>query len=250
MTHEFTFLLVVLLASRLVYTFNDAPLPTRRVIVMIVVQLLGLAPFEITLPLLLLGLVMVVQAIVFRRFETRAGSLEGMRILSFVISLVLISVFCSPSIGMGFNAAVLNALSRLPDYSVLLAPVTGVSWGHAGVIVLGFFIVLNEANLVLRLLLRRLNLAPHRNDEAGPSDDLLNEGEYNTGRVIGILERTLIYVAVLNNDVAAIGLVLAAKAFTRFKEFDNRRFAEYVLIGTLASAFLAVAVAMIMKAIS
>ena len=35
--------------------------------------------------------------------------------------------------------------------------------------------------------------------------------------------------------------MLAAKGFTRFKELDDRDFAEYVLIGTLLSSSLAIA---------
>jgi hypothetical protein len=46
---------------------------------------------------------------------------------------------------------------------------------------------------------------------------------------------------ILRGQYGAIGFVLAAKAFTRFKALDDRPFAEYVLIGTLLSACLALA---------
>ena len=54
----------------------------------------------------------------------------------------------------------------------------------------------------------------------------LDRQEYNAGRFIGILERLLIYVPVLRGQYAAIGLILAAKSFARFKEMDGRDFAE------------------------
>jgi hypothetical protein len=73
--------------------------------------------------------------------------------------------------------------------------------------------------------------------------------EYNTGRVIGILERIIIYVAVLTDQIAAIGLVLAVKGLARFKEMDDRPFAEYVLVGTLLSLLLAVFVALLVKSL-
>jgi hypothetical protein len=51
----------------------------------------------------------------------------------------------------------------------------------------------------------------------------------------------LLYSFVLQGQYGAIGFILAAKAFTRFKALDDRPFAEYVLIGTLLSACLALA---------
>lgn len=64
----------------------------------------------------------------------------------------------------------------------------------------------------------------------------------NPEQAIGMLERLLVYGFVLQGQYAAIGLILAAKSFARFKEMDERDFAEYVLIGTLLSVTSAVAV--------
>jgi hypothetical protein len=75
----------------------------------------------------------------------------------------------------------------------------------------------------------------------------IDEKEYSTGRVIGMLERILIYFFVLINEFAAIGFIIAAKGFTRFKELDEREFAEYVLIGTLLSAASSIFTAIIVK---
>ncbi|MBG0785556.1 MAG: hypothetical protein H0S79_10685 [Anaerolineaceae bacterium] len=63
--------------------------------------------------------------------------------------------------------------------------------------------------------------------------------EYKSGRIIGILERVIVYLAMLSNEYDIIGFILAAKAFARFKELDKKVYAEYVLIGTLASILLA-----------
>lgn len=37
----------------------------------------------------------------------------------------------------------------------------------------------------------------------------------------------------MTNNYGSIAFILAAKAFTRFRELEDRDFAEYVLIGTL-----------------
>jgi hypothetical protein len=74
-------------------------------------------------------------------------------------------------------------------------------------------------------------------------------GEFNRGRIIGLFERGIIYLLILLGQYAAIGFVLAAKSFTRFKELDQRDFAEYVLIGTLMSSMVAVGVGLIVKTV-
>ncbi|MBN2356410.1 DUF3307 domain-containing protein [candidate division KSB1 bacterium] len=66
--------------------------------------------------------------------------------------------------------------------------------------------------------------------------------EDNTGRLIGNIERILIFLLIIYNSLAAIGFVLAAKSIARFEELKDKRFAEYYLIGTLSSALLAMVV--------
>lgn len=69
----------------------------------------------------------------------------------------------------------------------------------------------------------------------------------NAGKFIGILERLLIYVFVLTNHFEAVGFLLAAKSIFRFgdlKEGSDLKLTEYVLIGTLLSFGIAVAVSL------
>ncbi|MEW6573795.1 MAG: DUF3307 domain-containing protein [Bacillota bacterium] len=63
----------------------------------------------------------------------------------------------------------------------------------------------------------------------------------NIGKCIGLLERAVILVLVMYGEMTAVGFVLAAKSIARFKQLDDRAFAEYYLVGTLLSALLAVA---------
>ena len=61
------------------------------------------------------------------------------------------------------------------------------------------------------------------------------------GEAIGVLERLLIVAFVLTANQPAIGFVVAAKTLARFRQLDDRRFAEYYLLGTLASVSVALA---------
>ena len=68
------------------------------------------------------------------------------------------------------------------------------------------------------------------------------------GRTIGILERMLITPLIFVGAYEAVGLALAAKSIARFDQLRDRRFAEYYLIGTLASVALAVVIGLLTSA--
>ncbi|MFQ1699901.1 DUF3307 domain-containing protein [Loktanella agnita] len=56
------------------------------------------------------------------------------------------------------------------------------------------------------------------------------------GRMIGVLERALIYLMVMAGQPAGIGFLIAAKSILRFDTVSkDQRASEYVIIGTLAS---------------
>jgi hypothetical protein len=63
------------------------------------------------------------------------------------------------------------------------------------------------------------------------------------GKLIGYLERLLILAFVLVNQFAGIGFLVAAKSIFRFseiKENNDRKEAEYIIIGTFASFLYAI----------
>ena len=68
------------------------------------------------------------------------------------------------------------------------------------------------------------------------------------GATIGAFERLLIVAFILVNATAAVGFVIAAKTIARFKQLDDRGFAEYYLLGTLASVTVAIGSAIIAEA--
>jgi len=66
--------------------------------------------------------------------------------------------------------------------------------------------------------------------------DISAESLPGAGRVIGQLERGLIFALVLLGQPQGVGLLIAAKSILRFGAVrDDRALSEYVIIGTLAS---------------
>ncbi len=71
----------------------------------------------------------------------------------------------------------------------------------------------------------------------------------NAGLYIGWLERALLYMFMLAGAASAAVAIVALKSVARFPSFRQERFAEYYLIGTLSSVFVATAAAMGVRAL-
>lgn len=70
----------------------------------------------------------------------------------------------------------------------------------------------------------------------------------NAGKWIGITERVIIFIFVLQNQYSAIGLLIAAKGIIRFNEKDRLEIkTEYLVIGTLMSMGLAIVAGLVVK---
>jgi len=85
------------------------------------------------------------------------------------------------------------------------------------------------------LRLRRRRPAP-AGAQAGPDPDWQT---LRAGRVIGALERWLIFTLVLHAQYSLVGLVLTAKSIARFRQLEEASFAEYYLLWTLYSLVIA-----------
>jgi hypothetical protein len=93
----------------------------------------------------------------------------------------------------------------------------------------------------------RLGAAGSEADPARPGSGPLGPNA-RVGATIGVLERILIVVFVLTGSEAAVGFVVAAKTLARFRLLDDRDFAEYYLLGTLASVAVAIVSGLIARA--
>ena len=74
-----------------------------------------------------------------------------------------------------------------------------------------------------------------------------NLEELKAGNIIGKLERIIIAILLLNNQFGVIGFVLTAKSIARFKQMEDKNFAEKYLIGTLTSFLIVLITILILK---
>ena len=118
----------------------------------------------------------------------------------------------------------------------LVTPIpAGLWWGRVGLLATGYLYVSGRGSVLIRGVLELSSLQMRRDEDrtAGAID-------VARGRAIGALERALALTLVLLGEYGAVGWIIAAKSLARFKALEEREFAEYFLIGTLASFLLAV----------
>ena len=109
------------------------------------------------------------------------------------------------------------------------------------VVSIGFLLTAFESNYLVLSLLKSYSAGIGGRDDGGTTLQM--------GRLIGILERTILYILIITGNLSTIGFIIAAKAVARFKELEDKEFAEYFLVGTLASVGITLVVTLWIKAI-
>lgn len=72
-------------------------------------------------------------------------------------------------------------------------------------------------------------------------DNKIITKDNNTGRIIGMIERTIMLVFLAIGQYSSVGLVLTAKSIARYDRIAKEKdFAEYYLLGTLLSTIIVV----------
>jgi hypothetical protein len=238
------------LGSRLIYLFNDSRLPGRTlgIVGLIQVALCFLAFTAGWLPVLLAALLVSV-LLVAERWLPQDWLNESRFAALLIILIALVALRDNLVPAPWFAGMLRQLLLAVPGVGTQ----TDASLDNGLWFLTGFLLVANEANLLIRSLFHRFHLEPRveADGAAGMPGGQLDRQEYNAGRIIGILERWLMYsVLLVSQNINVVALLIAAKGFARFRQMDERAFAEYVLIGTLASTLLSVLIAQIIGGLS
>lgn len=167
-----------------------------------------------------------------------AGVLAGLILVAAVIPLSKLRFATLGLLALGSPfwldrgiAAVVGHQFFLPDRTQIL------------LIVAGLLMAAVAGNVLVEETIKRIRGLPHSSAEAAGA-----QGAPAGGRVIGILERTLVYGAVLVGHPEAVALVIAFKSVARFPKYtSDREFAEYFLIGTLLSLLFGLSVAYLIR---
>ena len=117
-------------------------------------------------------------------------------------------------------------------------------WGRVAFTVAVYLYVCGRGATLVRAVLDLPDLQMRRDDDRATGAVAVARG-----RTIGMLERAIALTLVMLGQFGALGLVVGAKSLARMKALEDREFAEYFLIGTLASLLIAVAGGLALRAI-
>jgi hypothetical protein len=241
---EFYYLINLLIFARLFFFFRDRPITLKKTIFISFLQIFFLLLFELSFSLSLFILSLAFINLLLWHVENKYDRRNLNRFLSLIVLVLLSSFFTSQKLSLELSNGVASILKDLAEFFFVPVSLESFDLLAANIILMGFLLLLNEVNFLIRIFFETFKLVPLLSKEG---EDNIDIKEYNAGRVIGMLERVLIFLFVLLGEFTAIGFILAAKGFTRFKELDKREFAEYVLSGTLFSSLAAIIVALIVK---
>ena len=107
--------------------------------------------------------------------------------------------------------------------------------------VLIYLVMLQPAAVTVKKMLAYISSQEHKDKDAE------TVAPYNAGYLIGILERIIVAALVLENQLSAIGFVLAAKSLARFNQLNDKEFAEKYLVGSLTSIAISIVITLILK---
>jgi hypothetical protein len=93
----------------------------------------------------------------------------------------------------------------------------------------------------------------NNNGEKGLSEQysymIFNKHDMSRGKLIGYIERLLVILLTFYGSYPAIAFIVTAKSIARFKQMDDRDWAEYFLLGTLTSMFLGILFGILLREI-
>ncbi|WP_108124561.1 hypothetical protein [Saccharospirillum mangrovi] len=234
--------LVGWLTSRLALIARDKPLEARFLVSLLVGQMLWwLLTLGVSVASVSLAGLLILALIAPERLLP-ASWLNDARLAATLIMLISLMFLADALPAPAWQTALANGLWSLGLSTE--AATRALIW------LTGFLLVANEANLLIRSLFRRFSLEPKLPQAEPDSAENVDAREYNAGRVIGILERWLMYLVLVSSaNYNVIALIIAAKGFARFRQLEERAFAEYVLIGTLASTLVTIGIAESLRSI-
>jgi len=123
-------------------------------------------------------------------------------------------------------------------WAITWSPLRGGN-GAAWVVSLSLVIVLMQGGtFIVRGVLERGGTKP--TDETAT-----NQTAYQHGRMIGMVERLILAVLVANSQYTAVAFFFAGKGLIRSKDLESRVWADYLLLGSLVSFLVALAVGLL-----
>lgn len=135
------------------------------------------------------------------------------------------------------------------ERAVFSIPLAEKRIAAACIVVALLLFTVHGGTTIVRGILKKSGAVPTVKDDV-TDGRTLDVKEFNRGRLIGTLERVLLFAVVIAGSYEALGFIVAAKGLIRSREFElSRDMTEYFLIGSLSSVLIALATGSLAKAV-
>jgi hypothetical protein len=237
------FLLIILLGRNTALLFPCMDIWKKHILLFMInaVLITPLLTFKnIHLYLLILVLVLGVDIFLMRQSKDKIlGRVIATAVIIFLIMTPVNMKFFNNSISGFIENMICAIINAGPAFDWI--NVSNVR--NAMIVIIGGIIIVYEGNILVVLLLKRISLFA---DKKEAKVIKRNEG---MGKWIGYLERTIVYILIITGNFSTIGFVIAVKALSRFKELENKEFAEYFIVGTMASMIITIVISLFVKSV-
>ena len=151
------------------------------------------------------------------------------------------------------NGGEVGKLNTIMFLTIILILGTTVS-GHVIRFLLGSLpsqLLTFEGKYTFKNDLKETDYPKNSNGERGLSEQysymIFNKHDLSRGKLIGYIERLLVILLTYYGSYPAIAFIVTAKSIARFKQMDDRDWAEYFLLGTLTSMFLGIVFGILLR---
>ena len=175
--------------------------------------------------------------------------------LQLFYGIKLVDVFNRLSDLLMNDANQMSIQNKVLFMAVILIFGTTVS-GHIIRILLGSLpgqLMTFEGKYTFKNELKESGYPMQRNGNKGLTEEysymIFNKNDLSRGKLIGYIERLLVILLTYYSSYPAIAFIVTAKSIARFKQMDDRDWAEYFLLGTLTSMFLGILFGILLREI-
>lgn len=150
--------------------------------------------------------------------------------------------------GLGVSYIAIHGL-QLSPFSIFHIPLRPEHKAALCIVVAALLFSVRGGTYIVRGVLKKAGTLPTiPGKNSGDNQDVVDDREFNRGRLIGNLERITLSIVAAAGSYAALGFLVAAKGLIRFEGIEQSRdFTEYFLIGSLTSVLIALCVGLVIR---
>lgn len=244
MSIEYFYFLICILIPRLFTQWNEKTDFKYNVVFTVILEAFLLLPLIRLNNIIIFTVFLLIYHILLFCLEKNGKDIFLKRIIEFVFIIIaggfVFGIFLQ---NINFNETSIKIIKTIINHNALFLQYSSQSIKKPIIYLFGILTLTNEINNIIRYILILIKIEPNVEEKNKASEGqmhIIDKQELNRGKIIGVIERNLFFFFVMTGNYTSIAFILTAKGIVRFKELDNKNFAEYVLIGTLLSCALSI----------